>query len=108
MLYSTPSRAEDTEQLDHVPRFYLQMKNEDFLRAMVPKEKFLLSLVQNVNQEIWRRKSEGLQESDLGMEELVSPEERVVEAHAGGQGGRREVPERAGRCARRRWGRLRR
>ena len=80
LLCLPPSQAEDIEQLDHIPRFYLQMKNEDFLRAMVPKEKFLLSLVQCVNQEIWRRKSEGLQESDLGMDQLVSPEERVVEA----------------------------
>ena len=75
-----PHFAQETVKLDHVPRFYLQMKNEDFLRAMVPKEKYLLSFVQTVNEEIWRRKSEGLEESDLNIEELVSPEERAAEA----------------------------
>ena len=61
--------------------YYLRLRNEEFIQTMIPKEKFLLGLVQNVNEEIRDRLSEGLQLSDLGIEKVIPPREAVVDEY---------------------------
>ena len=79
--FSSPC-AQELNRLNEGPQYYLQLKNEEFLQTMIPKEKYLLGLVQRVNEEIINRKSEGLKSSDLGIDDLFSPEEVIVNEYA--------------------------
>jgi tetratricopeptide (TPR) repeat protein len=62
--------------------YYLQLKKDEFLQTMISKEKCLLQIVQNVQQELNDRKKEGVTIADLGIEEVVSPDEIVLEEYA--------------------------
>ena len=73
--------AQETSQMRGGPQYYITLKNEEFLRALIPKEKYLLGIAQCVNEEILKRRSEGLDVSDLGFHELDSPKETVVEEY---------------------------
>ena len=70
--------AQETSPSESGLTYYHNLKNEDFLRTMVPKEGFLLEFVKNVNDEINRRRSEGVTLSDLGIREVLPPEELFV------------------------------
>lgn len=63
-------------------RYYVQMQNEEFLRTMIPKEKYLLGLVRNVSNELKERRSEGLSASALGVDEMKRPEDVIAEAYS--------------------------
>ncbi|HHS14388.1 MAG TPA: tetratricopeptide repeat protein, partial [bacterium] len=60
--------------------YYLQLQNDEFYKMMIPRERFLLDLVETVNYEITKRKSEGTSLSDLGVYDIVSPEEKRLDA----------------------------
>jgi len=60
-------------------RFYVQMQKDEFLLNLIPKEKFLLYLVQGVSQEIDRRQSEGASPHELGVSALTTPDEKKVQ-----------------------------
>ena len=62
-------------------RYYIQMQNEDFLRTMVPKERYLLGLVKNVSSELKQRRSEGISATTLGVDKIERPEEVISEAY---------------------------
>ncbi len=60
------------------PGFYLLLRREDFLHTMVTKEKYLLSLTNSVASEMASRRSEGITLSDLGIQEVVPPEDVLL------------------------------
>ena len=76
-----PIFAQNLSPLEKGQQYYLKLKNEDFMRAMLPKEEFLLGIVQNVTEEIRARESEGEDLSDLGIEKIVSPEEKITDEY---------------------------
>ena len=76
-----PIFAQNLSPLKEGQQYYLKLKNEDFMQAMVPKEEFLLGIVQNVTDEIHARESEGDDLSDLGIEKVVSPEEKITDEY---------------------------
>ncbi len=58
-------------------RFYNQLESEEFSITMIPKEEFLLGIVESVNGEIRRRLLEGADISELGVDEVV-PKDQVT------------------------------
>ncbi len=58
--------------------FYRRMTKDEFLYTMIPKEKLLLDLGQDVTKEINERRSEGMSMSDLGLTDLATPQEQVL------------------------------
>lgn len=65
--------AQEVSPLRNELQYYPQLKNEEFLQTMIPKEKFLLGIIQSVNEEMEKRRSEGARIADLGIEEVISP-----------------------------------
>ncbi|MCK5147087.1 hypothetical protein KAR48_10050 [bacterium] len=66
---------------DTADRYYMQMKKEEFLFNLLPKEKFLLFLVQNVSAEMDKRKAEGGNLEALGINELTTPEDKKIQEY---------------------------
>jgi len=62
-------------------RYYYRLKSEEFLETVIPKEKYLLALVQNVNEEMWARMKEGTYSSELSADQLVSPRESLLDSY---------------------------
>jgi TolA-binding protein len=62
-------------------RYYFRLQNEEFMRMMVPKEKYLLGLVKNILEEIKDRKSEGKNVSALGIDVMVTPKQTFLDAY---------------------------
>ena len=62
-------------------RYYYQMREAEFEELILPKEQFLLVLSKNVTEEIESRKFEGLEFSDLFINQLAPPEESVNSAY---------------------------
>ena len=62
-------------------KYYVQLQHGEFLQAMIPKEQFLLGIVMSVNQEINKRRSEGAELTDLGIQDVVPPEEVFMEEY---------------------------
>ena len=77
---SSPLFAQEKSPAESGVRYYLQLQQEEFERTMIPKEQFLLGIVQNVHQEINDRRSEGVSVSDLGIGDVISPDELVLDA----------------------------
>ncbi len=74
--------SEDTESVDKSqPGYYLLLREEEFLMGMVPKERFLLEFAKQVNEEISLRRRSGVNVDQLGIRELVSPDEKLVDAY---------------------------
>jgi len=76
-----PIFAQNLSPLEEGQQYYLKLKNEDFTQAMIPKEEFLLGIVENVTGEISARESKGEDISDLGIEKVVSPEEKITDEY---------------------------
>ncbi|MBN2030133.1 tetratricopeptide repeat protein [bacterium] len=62
-------------------QYYLQLKRDDFFEAMIPKERFLLGIVQSVNEEIEDRRLHGVDVSELGIREIIPPDEMVIDEY---------------------------
>jgi TolA-binding protein len=60
-------------------RFPLLLRRDEFLQKMVSKEKYLLGVVQTVNEEMQIRNSEGIRLENLGIRDVVSPQEILSE-----------------------------
>ena len=76
-VFSASETVPDQGKLD----YYLKLRKEEFLQTMVYKEKFLLGMAQNVNDELWARRSEGVQPSDMGVDLLLSPKEVLAKEY---------------------------
>ena len=61
--------------------YYLQLQESEFVTAMLPRERLLLSLANSVFEEIQDRKKEGAVTLDLGVGDIVSPGDRLIEAY---------------------------
>jgi TolA-binding protein len=81
VLSFRPLFAQSVDSLDQSPQYYLQLKKEEFLSTMIAKEKYLLGLAQNVNLEIESRRAEGVPASEMGVREIISPQDQVVNAY---------------------------
>ncbi len=73
--------AQGTELWGERVQYYLQLKRDDFFEAMIPKERFLLGIVQSVNEEIEERRMHGVDVSELGIREIIPPDEMVIEEY---------------------------
>jgi TolA-binding protein len=62
-------------------RYYYRLKSEEFLETVIPKEKYLLALVQNMNEELWSRMKEGAYSAELNVDKLESPDETLVDSY---------------------------
>lgn len=62
--------------------YYGKLPTEEFLSAMVPKERFLLVFMKNIQEEIKARKAEGSLVIQWGIEIPVSPVEELRQAYA--------------------------
>jgi len=58
--------------------YYTNMTKDQFLINLIPKEKFLLGFVKNITLELQKRRREGADISELGIKELITPEEKLV------------------------------
>ncbi len=79
--FSSLLYAQGTELLGERIQYYLQLKKDDFFEAMIPKEKFLLGIVKSVNEEIEERRLSGMSISELGIREVISPDEIVLDGY---------------------------
>jgi len=61
--------------------YYLKLRKEEFLQTMIDKEKFLLNIAENVNDELWSRRDEGVEPSDMGINLLLSPKEVLAQEY---------------------------
>ncbi|MBN1895515.1 tetratricopeptide repeat protein [bacterium] len=61
--------------------YYLELQESEFVSAMLPRERLLLNLANSVYEEIEDRKKEGAVTLDLGVADIVSPEDRLVEEY---------------------------
>ncbi|MDD1713592.1 MAG: hypothetical protein LUQ69_10545, partial [Methanoregulaceae archaeon] len=61
--------------------YYLQLQESEFVSAMLPRERLLLSLANSVFEEIQDRKKEGAVTLDLGVADIVSPGDRLIEEY---------------------------
>jgi len=59
--------------------FYNRLRSDDFMKMMIPKEKYLLGVVKNVSEELADRRSEGQSGVDLGIEDVRSPKDVLME-----------------------------
>ncbi|MBN1781429.1 tetratricopeptide repeat protein [bacterium] len=55
--------------------YYNRLRTDDFMKMMIPKEKFLLGLVKDVSDELAARRAEGQSVKDLGIDEATSPKD---------------------------------
>jgi TolA-binding protein len=62
-------------------RYTLRLKNEDFMRMAVPREKYLLGLVRSVTEEVKARRFTGDELSRLGIDALMSPKQLLLNAY---------------------------
>jgi TolA-binding protein len=87
LLYLTPiclagsSAAGQKDPAADDIRFTLRLRNEEFLRMVVPKEKFLLGLARNITEEFRIRKFDGGELSALNIDVLISPKQMLVNAY---------------------------
>jgi TolA-binding protein len=88
LLFAGSSLQSQTLQFDEEKassqgdlKYYLQLKNEEFLQAMIPKERFLLGLVSGVNEEMNARRYEGAELSELGILEALPPDRVFLEEY---------------------------
>ena len=79
--FSSLLYAQGTELWEERVQYYLQLKKDDFFEAIIPKEKFLLGIVISVNDEIEERRLSGMNISELGIREVISPEEMVLDEY---------------------------
>jgi len=61
--------------------YYFKLKTDEFLTAMLIKERFLLGIAENVQKEIDLRRREGVSVDDLGIREIASPNEILLEKY---------------------------
>lgn len=61
--------------------YYLRLRNEEFLQTMIPKERFLLGIIKTVHEEVRHRRAEGIQFSDLGFDEITTPEDVFIDEY---------------------------
>ncbi len=64
-------------------RYYLRLKNEEFLRLMIPKEKALLVQSRNIFEEAKARRAQGRDLSALDLESVTSSRQLFLDAYAG-------------------------
>ncbi|MDM7926188.1 MAG: tetratricopeptide repeat protein [bacterium] len=64
-------------------RYYLRLKNEEFLRLMIPKEKALLAKTRNIFEEAKARRDQGRDLSALDLESVTSSRQLFLDAYAG-------------------------
>ena len=72
-----PESRPDADDL----RYNLRLKNEEFMRMAVPKEKYLLGLARNVTEEVKARRLTSEEMSSLGIDALVSPRQMLLNAY---------------------------
>lgn len=72
-----PESSSEVEDL----RYTLRLKNEEFMRMAVPKEKYLLGLVRNVTEEVKARRLTSKEMSSLGIDALISPKQMLLDAY---------------------------
>jgi len=73
--------GQDAPEADDI-HFALRLRNEEFLRMVVPKEKYLLGLARNITEEVKIRKFDGGELSALNIDVLISPKQILVNAYA--------------------------
>jgi TolA-binding protein len=81
LIIVPPGQTQESTGEAKSVRYYLRLKSEEFLETIIPKEKYLLSLVQNVNEELWDRRKEGIYPSDLGIDKIISPREALLDSY---------------------------
>ena len=59
-------------------KYYSRLRSQDFMKMMIPKEKFLLGIVKNVTEELAERRKEGQNATDLGMDNIRSPKDALI------------------------------
>jgi TolA-binding protein len=59
-------------------KYYSRLRSQDFMKMMIPKEKFLLGIVKNVTDELAERRKEGETAAELGIDELRSPKDVLI------------------------------
>jgi len=64
---------------DETGSYYLQLKTSEFQKAMLPREKFLLDIAKNTSEELKTRQLEGKNTSNISLNEIVSPQKRIME-----------------------------
>ncbi|MBN2102708.1 tetratricopeptide repeat protein [bacterium] len=74
--------AEQITDQDSESHFYNRLRSEDFMRMMIPKEKYLLGLVKNVSEELANRRSEGQTAIDLGIDAIRSPKDVLMDNYS--------------------------
>jgi len=62
-------------------QYYGRLRTEEFLSTMVPKERFLLVFMKNIQEEIKTRRAEGNEIAQWGIEIPVSPLEELKRAY---------------------------
>jgi len=75
------SYAETAIAVSRELQYYDQMVHEEFVSMMLPKERYLLLLIQQVNEEIGNRRSEDSQPADFGIEAMFSSREKLLQAY---------------------------
>jgi len=61
--------------------YYLQLKSDEFQKAMLPRERFLLDIAKNITEEIKTRQSQGLSTGIVNLDAIVSPEKKILESY---------------------------
>ncbi|RKY82697.1 hypothetical protein DRQ07_00600, partial [candidate division KSB1 bacterium] len=69
----------DPQRNDETGSYYLQLKTSEFQKAMLPREKFLLDIAKNTSEELKTRQLEGKNTSNISLDEIVSPQKRIME-----------------------------
>ena len=59
-------------------KYYSRLRSQDFMKMMIPKEKFLLGIVKNVTDELGERRKEGQNAEDLGIDDIRSPKDALI------------------------------
>jgi TolA-binding protein len=59
-------------------KYYSRLRSQDFMKMMIPKEKFLLGIVKNVTDELAERRKEGETAAGLGIDEIRSPKDALI------------------------------
>jgi TolA-binding protein len=59
-------------------KYYSRLLSQDFMKMMIPKEKFLLGIVKNVTDELAERRREGETAAELGIDEIRSPKDALI------------------------------
>lgn len=75
------AHAESATGVNRDLQYYDQMSHEEFVGMMLPKERYLLFLIQQVNEEISRRRKEDSQSADFGIEAMFSTREKLLQAY---------------------------